>query len=248
MVDLLDDMSRVELLTGGGNLTVALHATVVPQNELNVEGLAECRELLEKLSAQKLIGASLTLKSQGRSCFKSSAIEVQMTKRHSHPFALFVIDVPDMHRSSEWVEAVVDLFATHIVVVDALEGWVHPTRNDKTGPRSPRFSWSRPLLADHMPAQVEFYGWLVWVPPSVVDTLGGIAGFEQSGLPVTVRELSTASGTGIVARLGDNPGQLTDDVLREWRSFLAPAMNESPNFTPGMWTSERPVGVLPEDW
>lgn len=248
MARLLGDVSRVELLTGGGDLTASVQSTVVPQNEFYVEGFTACRELLETLATQQLIAASLTLKQQEQTCFVSAATELSLTRKHSFTFAWFVIDMLAPVPSIEWVEAVVDLFETLTVAVDALEGWAHPTRDGDTGPRSPRFTWVRPLSTDHMPAQVEFYGWLVWVPPSVVDTLGGVTGFEQSGLPVTVRERTTASGTGIVARLGDNPRQLTDEDLRAWRSFLAPAMNESSSFTPGMWHAKRPVGVLPEDW
>lgn len=103
------------------------------------------------------------------------------------------------------------------------------------------------------------YSWLMCLPPAVVDALGGVE-VVRAGPASEVREVNTSSGQRcVLTLLRRSPGAVTEDLLREWRAFLAPVtpadalsrraeaferLGIGPN---SPWRSLPPM-VLPEDW
>jgi hypothetical protein len=103
------------------------------------------------------------------------------------------------------------------------------------------------------------YSWLMCLPPAVVDALGGVE-VVRAGPASEVREVSTASGQRcVLTLLRRSPAAVTEDLLREWRAFLAPVTPadalsrrreafERLGIGPdSLWRSLPPM-VLAEDW
>ena len=117
-----------------------------------------------------------------------------------------------------------------------------------------------PLMAGWPePGQVTGYGYLMCLPPAVIDRLGGAAAV-MTGPASDVAEVATASGQRcLMVMLRRAVSMVTIEVLVEWKEFLAPVLQpstlerrqawaESINAPEGSSAYVLPPLILPEDW
>jgi hypothetical protein len=247
--ELLEERSALDLIAGTSNYWTIGHATTVPPNDLYADGLNRSKSLLRKLAGSETLSAGIELKTEGQVSCRFSIVEVSIDREHNVVSPAFALSLPEGNLPANWVEAVVRLFTQHALMSEALEGWGHLARDvGDSAPRTMKFSWPRPLRADQLCPQVEFYGWLVWLPPSLVKGLGGPAALQVEVPAATLHEVHRIDGAALVAQLGPDPRTLGEDDLRAWRLALGPVMNVLPGYEVGQREGLRPLGVLPEDW
>lgn len=109
------------------------------------------------------------------------------------------------------------------------------------------------------PGEVVGYSYLMCLPPSVVERVGG-ADRVRRGPPELVRDVVTASGQQcLITVLRDSPNDVSVELLLEWRAFLAPALRSDAlesrqaafdrlSLTSGSAWYQLPPMVLPDDW
>lgn len=263
LVDRIEDNGWLELLLDGTPADGNFGATVSPRREIWARGLSKALLALRDGRDQDMLTGSFEVSTDeivvttdqiivpDRFPARFSSSRLGLDEDGNMLVTASLALPPPSKVTEDWSACVLELVCWLSEILSPRFGDVRlgPHEHARTG-RSPvrKFWWPYPLGESTMPPQVNFYGWIVWLHPAVLTTLGGLDAVRAAAPVALVREVETTDGVGAVAQLMADPQEITDVDLRAWKEYLTPVMNPDPAFVPGQRAEPRPPGVLPDDW